>query len=921
MTLPEDTILEHRYRIDGLLAHGGMGAIYRGFDTNLSMPVAIKENFIQTPPQVAQFKQEALILARLRHPALPRVIHHFSFEGQQYLVMDFIEGENLWEIIRRRGEPLGEREALEILMQVCQAVNYLHRQKPAIIHRDIKPQNIKITPDGRAMLVDFGIAKQLTGLNDATQAGAQGITPGFSPPEQYSGQGTGPASDIYALGATLYAALTGKKPPNSISLAAGRVKFEPPNLVNPKLSQATGHVILQAMQAKPHLRPQPVTEWQRQLETILVQLPAAPLSKEDTLASASRPSTQKDAAPAKAAAPDGAARAETGFWLVDSRGIGYPLSVQPVSLGRGSDVEVPINETNVSRRHALVRVEANRCYVQDQNSANGTFLNGYRLGSDWYPLASGDGLVIGSARFFLTTTRPARLAAPKPLPVDLPAAAPASTDQMTFVQPANLPPVAAPLKPKNSAGTMVGIVVVVALLVLAMAAAVGGYFWRNPAQLAAWWGNSSPMVAVSGSGTPAAVIIDKTPSATVPPPTAPSPTVTSAPTETPSPRPSPPNTRVATLAPAQKMATAVPMTTTIAGPTPSLTPGAAVNPTRVQAKAGPTVIPLQFSVSVPRLGSREVVDVDLNPLNPIEVYAVVKRDGIYKSVNGGDGPWARIDLDGSSLTGLTIDSNDPTRLYAPTWNAVLKSTDGGNTWEVKTNGLMANRAVDVVVVHPANSAVLFAGVGENMVGSVDGGETWNAQLYGNGLGVVRLNQIVVDPFNQKIVYVAGVAAAIYKSENGGQNFYPLPYNLGEGSYGLAAHPTRQNVLLAGINAGQAAMVKTENGVDFRSVSGGLIYGGADSAYCAVVYAPGNPDIVYIGSGFESDPDAKGIFKSIDGGESWQNISSGLATNPNTGYPYYVKSIVVHPADPNLAFAATGSGLYKTTNGGQSWTLQ
>ena len=94
MPLTEDTILENRYRIDGLLARGGMGAIYRAFDTNLNTPVAIKENSFPTPERVAQFKQEALILARLRHPALPRVIHHFTAQGRQYLVMEKAEAPN-----------------------------------------------------------------------------------------------------------------------------------------------------------------------------------------------------------------------------------------------------------------------------------------------------------------------------------------------------------------------------------------------------------------------------------------------------------------------------------------------------------------------------------------------------------------------------------------------------------------------------------------------------------------------------------------------------------------------------------------------------------------------------------------------------------------------------------------------------------
>jgi len=334
MILPEDTILENRYRIDGLLAHGGMGAIYRAFDTNLNIPVAIKENFFQTPERVAQFKQEALILARLRHPALPSVIHHFISQGQQYLVMDYIEGNDLWEIIKRQGEPLSEREALDYMIQVCQAVSYLHRQRPPIIHRDIKPQNIKITPAGRAVLVDFGIAKQFTGTGDQTQAGAQAATTGFSPPEQYSGAGTTPASDIYSLGATLYAILTGKKPPNSLSLMVGSSKFEAPRILNPKLSLLTSKVVIHAMQVKPELRPKTVDAWQRQLEQISVSLrPAVDQSSpgRDTHLDPENTVAGARLAPAVPAVP---------FWLVDPRGTGYAVQEGvPVRIGRHSQAD------------------------------------------------------------------------------------------------------------------------------------------------------------------------------------------------------------------------------------------------------------------------------------------------------------------------------------------------------------------------------------------------------------------------------------------------------------------------------------------------------------------------------------------------------------------------------------------------------
>jgi photosystem II stability/assembly factor-like uncharacterized protein len=324
---------------------------------------------------------------------------------------------------------------------------------------------------------------------------------------------------------------------------------------------------------------------------------------------------------------------------------------------------------------------------------------------------------------------------------------------------------------------------------------------------------------------------------------------------------------------------------------------------------------------VPELGSREVIDVDFNPKNPAEVYALVKGDGIYRSSTGGDSPWAKLPVDGASLVALVIDPTDPTRLYGPTWNAVLKSTDGGNSWEAKMNGLVANRTVDVLVIDPQNPNLLYGGVGERLVVSADGGESWQSQEYGAGLGVGRLHQIVVDPFSPATIYVAGLGAAIYKSADSGRSFLPMPFNTGEGTYGLAAHPAQKDVLLAGINSPQAAIIRTQNGWDFEPVSTGLIYGGADSAYSAIAYAPSNPTIVYAGSGYESNPKAKGVFKSTDGGATWFDLSNGLRRNPDTGYPYYIKAIIVHPANPDIVFLATGSGLYRSVDGGLTWQLR
>ena len=171
--------------------------------------------------------------------------------GRQYLVMDYVPGDDLRQIVAERKRPLAEDEALSWIEPVMEALAYLHGwintetgQPSPIIHRDIKPANIKRTPNGRTVLVDFGLAKLETG--EGTLVGARAVTPGYSPLEQYAG-GTDTRSDIYALGATLYLLLTGVKPPDAPAIAA-RTPLTPPQKLNPSISRNTERVVLRAMQ-------------------------------------------------------------------------------------------------------------------------------------------------------------------------------------------------------------------------------------------------------------------------------------------------------------------------------------------------------------------------------------------------------------------------------------------------------------------------------------------------------------------------------------------------------------------------------------------------------------------------------------------------------------------------------------------------
>lgn len=253
MPLAVGQMLQNRYRIEALLGQGGFGAVYRAVDLNINFRVAIKENLDASPEAQRQFAREAALLVRLRHPSLPRVTDTFFVPGWgSYLVMDLIEGQTLQDMLDHSGA-IDEARAIAWMSQVLDALAYLHTQTPPIIHRDLKPANIVVTPEGRATLVDFGIAK-VYDPNLLTTAGARAVTPGYSPWEQYKMTGTDTRSDVYAAGATLYALLTGHVPPESIDLMGGVVKLTPPRTFSPRMSPNVEVAILRAMNEQPSTR-------------------------------------------------------------------------------------------------------------------------------------------------------------------------------------------------------------------------------------------------------------------------------------------------------------------------------------------------------------------------------------------------------------------------------------------------------------------------------------------------------------------------------------------------------------------------------------------------------------------------------------------------------------------------------------------
>jgi tRNA A-37 threonylcarbamoyl transferase component Bud32 len=255
MALNTGQTVDNRYRIAKLLGQGGMGAVYRAWDMRLERPVALKEMVPQFNLDAGmlaelreQFRQEAQTLATLVHPNLVRVTDYFSWDGKEYLVMDFVGGESLADRIEREGaQP--EPQVLAWAGHLLGALAYCHRQ--GVIHRDIKPQNIIITPEEQAVLVDFGLVKLWDPNDPQTRTVMRGAgTPEYAPPEQYDmGVGhTDQRSDIYSVGATLYHALTGRIPPTATQRMASPSTFVPPRHVNASVSPNTEAAVLKALE-------------------------------------------------------------------------------------------------------------------------------------------------------------------------------------------------------------------------------------------------------------------------------------------------------------------------------------------------------------------------------------------------------------------------------------------------------------------------------------------------------------------------------------------------------------------------------------------------------------------------------------------------------------------------------------------------
>lgn len=268
---PESTLKE-RYQILQMIGQGGMGAVYQAEDLRLEgrltaikeIRLDINETDQEREESRRQFQREASTLARLDHPMLPKVSDFFVVDDRDFLVMDYVPGRDLRQLIEeaiRQQEFLPEDKILNWAQQLAEALIYLHQQEPSILHRDIKPANIKIMPNGFIKLVDFGLVKVLNGDESRTITVVQGRgSVHYTPLEQYGGDTghTDIRSDIYAFGATLYHLCTNRPPLEAKQRFLAPRALQDPRQYNPNLSERTAKSILWAMAMHPNDRPKSV---------------------------------------------------------------------------------------------------------------------------------------------------------------------------------------------------------------------------------------------------------------------------------------------------------------------------------------------------------------------------------------------------------------------------------------------------------------------------------------------------------------------------------------------------------------------------------------------------------------------------------------------------------------------------------------
>jgi serine/threonine protein kinase len=282
------SLLNNRYQIDGRIGSGGMAEVYRAHDLMLERAVAIKllrEDFARDPAFRERFRQEARAAAKLSHPNIV-TIHDFGFDDQQiFIVMEYVPGTDLKTILENRGI-LSVDEALPLIIQACAGVGYAHRT--GLVHCDVKPHNMIVTPDQRLKVTDFGIARALASIHSQEVNHVVWGSPQYFSPEQAAGHPPSPASDVYGLGVVLYEMLTGRLPfiANSaaeLSKMHRTMMPSPPSQFNPLIPPDLEKACLKVLSKEPSSRYRTADQFGRVLISLSRSIKVSPNEVRPTL--------------------------------------------------------------------------------------------------------------------------------------------------------------------------------------------------------------------------------------------------------------------------------------------------------------------------------------------------------------------------------------------------------------------------------------------------------------------------------------------------------------------------------------------------------------------------------------------------------------------------------------------------------------
>ncbi len=273
-------LVADRYEVEELVGAGGMSSVYRAHDRLLDRKVALKvmhQHYGADPEHVERFRREARSVAALSHPNVVTVIDRGEHAGRQFIVFEYVDGENLKQLIQRRG-PAPVATALELAIQIAQALSFAHQH--GLVHRDVKPQNVLLNGDGRAKVTDFGIARSMDVQQSVTHTGTVLGTSDYIAPEQAQGRAVDEHTDVYSLGVVLYELLTGRVPftgENFVAVAMRHINDAPPPLddARPDVPPRVQAAVRRAMAKEPAERFPSMAAFCDELQACLAELQGA----------------------------------------------------------------------------------------------------------------------------------------------------------------------------------------------------------------------------------------------------------------------------------------------------------------------------------------------------------------------------------------------------------------------------------------------------------------------------------------------------------------------------------------------------------------------------------------------------------------------------------------------------------------------